>query len=131
MISQNMKKLFKMMFNPDKNMIPEDQTAVDYLILNKALEVVGIDSKTGEFLYSFTPKIKEIMPELYNQHLNHVNSEIMKMWELGFVNVDFLAEEPIVTVTAKAFNKEEIAKLPQDLQWSLEEIKRLLKRREV
>lgn len=131
MISQNMKKLFKMMFNPDKNMIPEDQTAVDYLILNKALEVVGVDSQTGEFLYSFTPKMKEIMPELYNQHLNHVNAEIMKMWELGFVNVDFLAEEPVVTVTAKAFNKEEIAKLPQDLQWSLEEIKRLLKRREV
>jgi hypothetical protein len=119
------------MFNPDKNMIPEDQTAVDYLILNKALEVVGVDSQTGEFLYSFTPKMKEIMPELYNQHLNHVNAEIMKMWELGFVNVDFLAEEPVVTVTAKAFNKEEIAKLPQDLQWSLEEIKRLLKRREV
>ena len=119
------------MFNPDGNMIPEDQTAVDYLILHKALEVVGVDSQTGEFLYSFTPKMKEIMPELYNQHLNHVNGEIMKMWELGFVDVDLLAEEPAVTLTKKAFDKAEIAKLPQDLQWSIEEIKRLLKRREI
>ena len=48
-----------MIFNPDgKNMIPEDQDAIDYLILNKGLEVVGVDSKTGELLYSFTPKIK-------------------------------------------------------------------------
>jgi hypothetical protein len=125
-----MKKLFKRIFNPDgKNMIPEDQSAIDYLILNKALEVVGVDSKTGELLYSFTLKIKELMPELYREHLNHVNNEIMTMWEKGFVNVDLMSDEPIVTLAEKAFNQEEISKLSPDHQWALDEMKRLMKRR--
>ena len=125
-----MKKLLKRIFNPDgKNMIPEDQNAIDYLILNKALEVAGVDSKTGELLYAFTPKIKEIMPELYHEHMNHVNSEIMTMWEKGFVDVDFFAKEPIVTLTEKAFNQEEISKLSQEHRWALEEMKRLMKKR--
>jgi hypothetical protein len=110
-------------------MIPEDQNAIDYLILNKALEVSGVDSKTGELLYSFTPKIKDIMPDLYHEHLNHVNSEIMAMWEKGFVNVDLFSEEPIVTLTAKAFDNNEISKLSNDHQWALNEMKRLMKRR--
>ena len=55
-----------MIFNPDgKNMIPEEQDAIDYLLLNGGLEVVGLDSDNGEFLYAFTPKIKDLMPELY------------------------------------------------------------------
>jgi hypothetical protein len=125
-----MKKLFKMIFNPDgKNMIPEDQDAIDYLILNKALEVVGVDSNTGELLYGFTPKIKEVMPELYKEHMNHVNTEIMTMWEKGFVDVDLLSDEPIVTLTDKAFDQAEISKLSSDHRWALEEMKRLMKRR--
>ncbi len=125
-----MKKLLKRIFNPDgKNMIPEDQDAIDYLILNKALEVAGVDSKTGELLYAFTPKIKEIMPALYHEHMNHVNSEIMTMWEKGFVDVDFFAKEPIVTLTEKAFNQEEISKLSSEHRWALEEMKRLMKKR--
>ncbi len=119
-----------MIFNPDgKNMIPEDQDAVDYLILNKGLEVVGVDSKTGELLYSFTPKIKELMPELYDAHINHVNKEIMALWEKGFVNVDFLSDNPIVTLSDKAFIAHEVATLSQDHQWALEEMKRLMKKR--
>lgn len=125
-----MKKILKRIFSPDgKNMIPEDQNAVDYLILNKGLEVAGVDAKTGELLYSFTPKIKELMPELYKAHINHVNSELMTMWEKGFVNIDFLSDDPKITLTPKAFDKEEISRLSEDHRWAVEEIKRLLKRR--
>jgi hypothetical protein len=125
-----MKKLFKMIFNPDgKNMIPEDQDAIDYLILNKGLEVVGVDSKTGELLYSFTPKIKELMPDLYDAHINHVNKEIMALWEKGFVIVDFLSDNPIVTLSDKAFIASDVATLSKDHQWALEEMKRLMKKR--
>ena len=125
-----MKKLLKRIFNPNgKNMIPKDENAVDYLILNKGLEVAGVDSKTGELLYSFTPKIKELMPELYKAHMNHVNSEIMFMWEKGFVNIDFLSDDPKVTITSKAFDLEEVSKLSKDHQWAIEEIKRLTKKR--
>jgi hypothetical protein len=110
-------------------MIPEDQDAVDYLILNKALEVAGVDSSTGELLYSFTPKIKELMPELYKEHINHVNSEIMHMWEMGFVEINFFEENPIVHITTKAFDDKEVAKLSPEHRWALEEMKRLMKKR--
>lgn len=125
-----MKKLFKRIFNPDgKNMIPEDQDAIDYLILNKGLEVAGVDSNTGELLYSFTPKIKELMPDLYDAHINHVNQEIMALWEMGFVDVDLMSDNPIVTLTAKAFDNKELEGLSAEHKWGLEEMKRLMKKR--
>lgn len=108
-----------------------EEEIIDKLLLENALEVVGIDKTNGEFLYAFTPKIKEIMPELYQDHLNFVNSEIMVLWEKGYLNVDFLADDPSVTVTDKAFIQKELDKLSRQELWSLEEIKRLLKRREV
>ena len=110
-------------------MIPEDQNAIDYLILNKGLEVTGVDSKTGELLYSFTPKIKELMPDLYDAHINHVNQEIMALWEKGFVNVDFLSDNPIVTLADKAFIASDVDTLSPEHQWALEEMKRLMKKR--
>jgi hypothetical protein len=108
-----------------------EEEIIDKLLLENALEVVGIDKSNGEFLYAFTPKIKEIMPGLYQDHLNFVNSEIMVLWEKGYLNVDFLADDPSVTVTDKAFIQKELDKLSRQELWSLEEIKRLLKRREV
>ena len=122
-----MKKLFKRMFNPEnKNMSPEDQEIMDYLILNNALEVVAVDSKTGELLYSFTPKIKEIMPDLYEEHMNSVNSDILSLWERGYVNIDFLLDDPKITITNKALDKNELSKLSVDDLWSINQIKRLL-----
>ena len=127
-----MKKLFKRVFNPEgKKMIPEDQSAIDYLILKGGLQVAGVDEKTGEFLYTFTPKIKDIMPELYHEHMNHVNGELMGLWEKGFINIDLMAENPIVTLAPKALDKEEVSKLSKEDQWSIEEIKRLLKSQEL
>ena len=119
-----------MIFDPEnKDAIPDDQTAIDYLLLQGGLQVAGIDSKTGEFLYVFTPKIKEIMPDLYHEHMNHVNKEIMALWEKGFVNVDFLSDNPIVTLSDKAFIASDVATLSKDHQWALEEMKRLMKKR--
>jgi hypothetical protein len=115
------------MFNPEnKNMSPEDQEIMDYLILNNALEVVAVDSKTGELLYSFTPKIKEIMPDLYEEHMNSVNSDILSLWERGYVNIDFLLDDPKITITNKALDKNELSKLSVDDLWSINQIKRLL-----
>jgi hypothetical protein len=122
-----MKKLFKRMFDPEnKNMNPEEQDMMDYLILNNALEVVAVDSKTGELLYSFTPKIKEIMPDLYEDHMNSVNSDILSLWERGYVNIDFLADNPKITITKKALDKNELSKLSVDDLWSINQIRRLL-----
>lgn len=109
----------------------EDQEIIDKLILDGGLQVAGVDSETGEFLYQFTPKLKEISPTLYNEHLNHVNNELMRLWEKGFLNINIMDESPIVRLTEKAFDKSEINKLSKEDRWSIEEIKRLLQSQEL
>jgi hypothetical protein len=106
-------------------MDPIDET-IDALILSGAVEISAIDSKTGEPLYSFSPKIKEIMPKLYEQHITEVNRDIMTLWEKGFLNIEMLTDNPLVTLSDKAFSDFEVENLSKELQISLSEIKRLL-----
>jgi hypothetical protein len=108
-----------------------DDEIINQLILSGGLQVAGIDSETGQFLYQFTPKLKEISPDLYHEHVNHVNGELMRLWEMGFLNIDFMDENPIVTLAAKALDQEELSKLSKEDRWSIEEIKRLLKSQEL
>ena len=103
-----------------------EEEIIDDLILKGGLEVAGVDSENGELLYTFTPKIKELMPELYSDHLNKVNSEIMVLWEKGYINVDFTMDDPIITIAEKALMQSEIDKLSKEERWSLEEMKRLM-----
>lgn len=124
---EQIKKIFKRIFNPDgKNVMDKNQNIMDFLIINGALEVAGIDSENGQFLYQFTPKLREVMPELYNEHLNHVNSELMGLWEKGYLNIDLTDDNPIVTLSEKAVDPEQLAKLSKDEQWSINEIRRLI-----
>ena len=115
-------------FNPKENkkyMNPEDEM-MEFLILQGGLEVSGVDPRNGEFLYSFTPKIKEIMPELYEDHLNSINKEVMNLWEQGYVYLDLLQEDPIISLTEKALDNKAVSELSMEEQWCLSEIKRVL-----
>jgi len=119
------------MFNPDdKNMIPKDQEIMDYLILNGGLEIVGVDSSNGSFLYSFTTKIKELMPDLYIEHINTINQDMLSLWEKGYININFLADDPVITLSKKSLIDLEVAKLSKDEQWSVMELKRLMFKKE-
>jgi len=98
------------------------------LILEGALEVAGVDSETGELLYGVTPIMKDIMPDLYEDHLKEVNRGLLNLWEKGYVNIDFFLPDPVVTISEKGLDKAEISKLTKEENWALEEVKRLLKR---
>ena len=97
------------------------------LILEGALEVAGLDAETGEFLYAVTPKMQEVMPDMYEDHINQVNRDILNLWEKGYVNIDFLSANPMVTISKKGLDKAEVSKLTKPEIWALEEVKRLLK----
>ena len=107
----------------------KENEMIERLILEGAMEVAGVDSEDGSLLYSFTPKIKEVMPELYNDHLNRVNAEILSLWERAYVDIDFLAKEPIVTLTDKSFDPLEMSKLRKQEVWAIEELKRLTRKK--
>jgi hypothetical protein len=98
------------------------------LILEGALEVAGLDAETGEFLYAVTSKMKEIMPDMYEDHLKTVNRDLLNLWEKGYVNIDFFLPDPVVTISEKGIDKAEISKLTKPEIWALEEVKRLLQR---
>jgi hypothetical protein len=104
----------------------EEEKIIEKLILDGGLETVGVDQETGELLYSFTPKIKNLMPELYNEHMTDVNSCVMKLWEKGFLEIDFFASEPIITLSEKAFDRDAVEGLSKKDRWNLFEIIRLL-----
>jgi hypothetical protein len=109
-------------------MSKEEDQMIEKLILNGGLEAVAIDQESGELLYSFTPKIQKLMPNLYNEHLNEVNSNVMNLWEKGFVNVDFFAQDPLITLTEKAVDSKSVSELSKQERWNLFEVIRLLKR---
>ena len=104
---------------------------MEQLILSGALEPAGIDSETGEFLYNFTPKLKDVSPILYEEHVAHVNTELMRLWENGFLDIDLTEENPIVRLTPKAFDETEILNLSKEDRWGIQEIKRILKAKEL
>lgn len=106
----------------------DENKLIEELILKGALEVVGFDSENKELLYSITEKMQDIMPEIYEDHMNLVNKGMMDLWEKGFIDIDFFKEDPIVTLTDKALNKKELAKLTKEEIWSINELRRLLMR---
>jgi hypothetical protein len=105
---------------------PEDDL-INNLILQGALEVAGLDSETGEFLYAVTPKLQDVMPDMYEDHLKVVNKDLLNLWEKGYLDIDFFLADPIVTISKKGLDKNEISKLTKPEIWALEEVKRLLK----
>ena len=106
----------------------KEDELIKNLILQGALEVAGLDSETGEFLYAITSRMKEIMPDMYEDHLRTVNRDLLNLWEKGYVNIDLFLPDPVVTISEKGLDKNEISKLTKPEIWALEEVKRLLKK---
>jgi len=58
---------------------------IEDLILSGALEVAGLDIETGEPLYNFTDKLKDINPKLHNEQSKYFAVETMALWEYGII----------------------------------------------
>ena len=99
---------------------------IEDLILSGALEVSGIDIDSGEMLYNFTDKLKDINPELFKDMSDYISTETMSLWAEGFLDIDVTEKNPIVRLTKKAFDDTEINKLPKEKQYTLKEIIRII-----
>lgn len=95
---------------------------IEELILAGAVEVAGIDPDTGEFLYSFTDKIKEVDPIIAQKSEELFNAHVYLLWEMGFLNIDMTAENPVVSLMPKALNEDEVESLPTELRLILRSI---------
>ena len=101
-------------------------TDIEKLILAGALEPAAIDKDTGEVLYSFTSKLEEVSPELHNKLISSIMSATMHLWELGFLNMDLTDPDPVISLTDKAYDENELSKLDYDLRRFLEDARQAL-----
>ena len=99
---------------------------IEELILSGALEVSGIDIDSGEMLYNFTDKLKDINPELFKDMSDYISTETMALWAEGFLDIDVTEINPMVKLTPKAFDDAEVDKLPKEKQYTLKEIIRII-----
>ena len=70
------------------------------------------------------------MPDFFNRKLDFVKQQVDFFLETGFLEVnDPRAQNPIIFLTDKAFDEDEVASLSKNKQKSLKEIKRLFEER--
>lgn len=99
---------------------------IEEMILNGLLEFAGVDVDSGEVLYKFTEEIKYQEPELFKDVNLYFTKEMMSLWENGFIEMDITEKNPMVRLTEKSYNNEEIKKLSKENQFSLREVLRVL-----
>lgn len=95
---------------------------LEMMILDGSAEVSGIDPDTGEFLYSFTPKIVELHPEVYTEMMEFYYSSVVALWEKGFLDVDMDSDEPVVLLNDKSLDPEQVKTLSSSEQRLLESV---------
>lgn len=104
----------------------DEEDILEYLFVHGAVTINHIDLETGDIFYKITPKMFDIFPELYQEYLNAVNEDVMRLWENGFIKIDLLDDDPMVSLEPKAFIEEEVSLLSDEDRSALEEVKRIL-----
>jgi len=61
---------------------------LDYYIEIGAVSVEGID-EDGEFIFLVTEKAKDLAPELWQAHIDYIDSAMLKLYEQGLVEVSY------------------------------------------
>jgi hypothetical protein len=104
---------------------PEDGV-FEELLFNGAIEIVGIDQQSGEMLFNFTEKLKDVDPKLYEKMNDFFYQELLSLWEKGFISMDITQKNPKVSLTQKALDRIEVSNLTTDQRVHLEDIMRKL-----
>lgn len=61
-----------------------------YLQDTGVLEWVGMDLNTSEPMFKFNFDImREIMPEFYNALMEEINIELLELYKIGFVEIEY------------------------------------------
>lgn len=116
-------KLLKRMFNPDSN----SSLSIDNLLREGAIEFAGYSVENNEPLYLIKPKMNEFSPELYLELQQQFQNLIFSLWEKGFINVDWLQDDPIVHLTNAGMDDEKIRALSSLEKLLISDLKRLTK----
>jgi hypothetical protein len=104
----------------------DEFNVVDNLILNGGLEFAGSDPETGEALYKPTERLKDIDSKLSNEISIYFSDVTLKLWEKGFIEMNVMESDPIVSLSPKALNQNFVKTLEKDERLILQEIVKVL-----
>lgn len=96
----------------------EDEKFVDDLILSGALEPAGLD-QNGEMLFTFTEKLAQVDPKLYQSMQEVFYEDVQFLWMHGFIDMDITSANPTVRLTERAFDMNAVSKLPPEMSRTL------------
>ena len=83
-----------------------DESLEHYIEIG-AVEVVGID-EDGEFIFKITEQAKDLAPQLWEAHQDHVDGVLLGLFEDGLLNVTYTEDlEAVIELTAEG---KEVAK---------------------
>lgn len=103
----------------DKPSDEEISRVLDALILKGLIEVNSIDPETGEFMYQVTPQLIEAMPWIAEETEQMFLELLDVLWIKGFVSMNKMEENPIVRITDKALDPDEVSKLTYEERMTL------------
>jgi hypothetical protein len=98
----------------------KDEDFLEFLILEGAVEVAGYDPESNDFMYSFTEKAQEIIPNFIEKSMELFNKDIYYLWERGFLQVDMTQSNPLVRLLPKALDSDEVKTLSQQHRITLQ-----------
>jgi len=103
-------------------MTNEEDDQFSYLLFSGAVEICGIDEQSGEMLFRFTEKLKDVDPLLYKKMTDSFYKELLSLWEKGFIAMDITEENPAVSITEKALSALDVGELNIEQRLQLEDI---------
>jgi hypothetical protein len=98
------------------------ENIIDFLILEGAVEMAGIDPDTGEMLYGLTEKLESVAPEIFSKIMEQFHREILDLWAQGFLEMNITEVSPMVRITERALDDDAVSQLSRQQQLNLREI---------
>jgi len=102
------------MINEDDYSEEEVSELITYLIEQGALEIHGYNKDVDSFTYRITPKMKEVMPEMFEEHFKFINELAFGLWNQGYIEIRFDEKGPVVLLIPGLDYDEVISKVNED-----------------
>ena len=99
-----------------------DDELVEYLLSIGALEYVFTDDD-GEPIYRLTPEAKELVPDLYEEHMKDFNSVVFSLWQKDLIDLVFDEDgEPMIGINVNTTDPAMVEILDKQEKEAIQEI---------
>ena len=99
-----------------------EEELIQYLLSIGALEHVYDDADNNP-IYRLTENAKELVPELYQEHMKDFHMASFSLWSKGLINIVFNENgEPLIGLNENSIDLEKTKDLPKNEKEALQEM---------